>query len=110
VVRPCSRGGPRGGLDLRPGRLKVEAGLPKAKAPEAIAAAIAQAVRVAGVDHVGLGSDFDGAVTTGFDTAQLAAVTQALIDRGFSDRDVAKIMGGNVLRVLRAGIVPDLLC
>ncbi len=75
--------------------------------PAAIAAAIAHAVGVAGVDHVGLGSDFDGATTTGFDTAQLAAVTQALIDRGFSDRDIAKIMGENVMRVLRAGVVPE---
>ena len=75
--------------------------------PEAIAAAIAHAAGVAGVDHVGLGSDFDGAVTTGFDAAQLAAVTQALLDRGLSDHDVAKIMGGNVMRVLRAGVEPD---
>lgn len=72
-----------------------------------MAAAIAHAVKVAGIDHVGLGSDFDGAVTTGFDTGQLAAVTQALLDRGFSDTDIARIMGGNTLRVLRAGIVPN---
>ena len=75
-------------------------------APRAIAAAIAHVRDVAGIDHVGLGSDFDGAVTTGFDTSRLAAITQALIDRGFSDQDIAKVMGGNVLRVLRAGIVP----
>ncbi|GHH15192.1 dipeptidase [Sphingomonas glacialis] len=74
--------------------------------PAAAAAAIAHVRDVAGIDHVGLGSDFDGAVTTGFDASQLAAVTQALIDRGFSDADVAKVMGGNVLRVLRAGIAP----
>ncbi|MES2753064.1 MAG: dipeptidase [Pseudomonadota bacterium] len=75
-------------------------------APAAVAAAIAHLRNLVGIDHVGLGSDFDGAVTTGFDTAQLAAVTQALLDRGFSDADVGKVMGGNVLRVLRAGIVP----
>jgi microsomal dipeptidase-like Zn-dependent dipeptidase len=63
-------------------------------------------VKVAGIDHVGLGSDFDGAVTTGFDTSQIAAVTQALLDLGFAEADIAKIMGGNVLRVIRAGIVP----
>ncbi|MEV9354137.1 membrane dipeptidase, partial [Klebsiella pneumoniae] len=71
--------------------------------PAAAAAAIAHVRDVAGIDHVGLGSDFDGAVTTGFDASQLAAVTQALIDRGFSDGDIAKVMGGNVLRVLKAG-------
>lgn len=74
--------------------------------PAAIAAAITHAVRVAGIDHVGLGSDFDGAVTTGFDTSQIVAVTQALLDRGFGEADIAKIMGGNVIRVIRAGIVP----
>ncbi len=75
-------------------------------APAAVAAAIAHVRDVAGIDHVGLGSDFDGAVTTGFDAGQLAGITQALLDRGFSDADVAGVMGGNVLRLLRAGLVP----
>ena len=75
--------------------------------PEAAAAAIAHIRDLVGIDHVGLGSDFDGAVTTGFDASQIAAVTQALLDRGFSDADIAKVMGGNVLRVLRAGIAPQ---
>ncbi|MDB5703771.1 MAG: peptidase [Sphingomonas bacterium] len=75
--------------------------------PEAAATAIAYVRDLVGIDHVGLGSDFDGAVTTGFDSSQLAAVTQALIDRGFTDADIAKVMGGNVLRVLRAGIAPQ---
>jgi len=74
-------------------------------APAAIARAIAHVRDLVGVDHVGLGSDFDGAVTTGFDTAQLAAVTQALVDRGFTPDEIRKVMGGNVLRVIRAGIV-----
>ncbi|HYG46888.1 MAG TPA: dipeptidase [Allosphingosinicella sp.] len=68
--------------------------------PAAIAAAIAHVRDIAGIDHVGLGSDFDGAVTTGFDTAGLVNVTQALIDRGFSDEEIAKVMGGNLLRLL----------
>ncbi|MDV3458112.1 dipeptidase [Sphingomonas sp. HF-S4] len=76
-------------------------------APEAIARAIAHVRDLVGIDHVGLGSDFDGAVTTSFDTAQLVAVTQALVDRGFSERDIRKVMGGNVLRVIRAGMVPQ---
>jgi len=75
--------------------------------PEGAATAIAHVRDLGGIYHVGLGSDFDGAVTTGFDSSQLAAVTQALIDRGFSDADIAKVMGGNVLRVLRAGIAPQ---
>lgn len=76
-------------------------------APEAIARAIAHVRDLVGIDHVGLGSDFDGAVTTSFDTAQLVAVTQALVDRGFSEGDIRKVMGGNVLRVIRAGMVPQ---
>lgn len=75
--------------------------------PEGAATAIAHVRDLVGIDHVGLGSDFDGAVTTGFDSSKLAAVTQALIERGFSDADIAKVMGGNVLRVLRAGIAPQ---
>jgi membrane dipeptidase len=75
-------------------------------APKAVAAAIAHVRDLVGVDHVGLGSDFDGAVTTGFDTSQLAVVTQALVDRGFTPDEIRKVMGGNVLRVLRAGISP----
>ncbi|PCD01953.1 peptidase M19 [Sphingomonas spermidinifaciens] len=75
-------------------------------APKAIVAAIEHVRDVAGIDHVGLGSDFDGSVTTGFDTSRLAVITQTLRDRGFSDADIAKVMGGNVVRVLRAGMRP----
>ncbi|MDB5677132.1 dipeptidase [Sphingomonas bacterium] len=74
--------------------------------PADVAKAIAYVRDLVGIDHVGLGSDFDGAVTTGFDASQVAAITQALIDRGFSDDDMRKVMGGNVLRVLIAGMVP----
>lgn len=74
--------------------------------PADVAKAIAHVRDLVGIDHVGLGSDFDGAVTTGFDAGQVAAITQALIDRGFSDDDIRKVMGGNVIRVLLAGMVP----
>lgn len=74
--------------------------------PADVAKAIAHVRDLVGIDHVGLGSDFDGAVTTGFDASQMAAITQALIDRGFADDDIRKVMGGNVIRVLREGITP----
>lgn len=74
--------------------------------PDATAKAILHAVKVAGIDHVGLGSDFDGGTTVGFDTAHLDAVTQALIKAGMSEADIAKVMGGNVARLLAAGLVP----
>ncbi len=60
---------------------------------------------VAGVDHVGLGSDFDGVggqLPDGLDSpADLPKVTSALLDRGYSPRDCHKILGGNLLRVFR---------
>ncbi len=59
--------------------------------------------KVAGVDHVGLGSDFNGvsgATPAGMDSAaDLPKITQALLDRGYSSEDVRKILGGNLLRV-----------
>jgi membrane dipeptidase len=61
--------------------------------------------KVAGVDHVGLGSDFDGvsgATPQGMDSAaDLPKITQALLDRGYSADGVKKILGGNLLRVFR---------
>ena len=66
-----------------------------------IVRAIQHAVRVGGIDHVGLGSDFDGATTTPFDTTGLPQITEGLLAAGFSVADVGKIMGGNVLRVLQ---------
>jgi membrane dipeptidase len=61
--------------------------------------------KVAGVDHIGLGSDFDGvsgALPAGMDSAaDLPKITQALLDRGYSAEDIQKILGGNVLRVFR---------
>jgi membrane dipeptidase len=59
--------------------------------------------KVAGVDHVGLGSDFDGvsALPLGMeDVTRLPRIAQALLDRGYSEDDVKKILGGNMLRVM----------
>jgi len=74
--------------------------------PDAVARAVAHVRDLVGIDYVGLGSDYDGSTTSGFDASQIAAVTQALLDAGFSEADIRKVMGGNVLRVLRAGIAP----
>lgn len=57
-----------------------------------------------GNDHVALGSDWDGAVTTVFDSAHVSAVTEGLMQAGFSEDEIAKIMGGNAVRVLRAAL------
>jgi len=52
------------------------------------------------VEEVGLGSDFDGGVTTPFDSSGWALLTEALLQEGFSEQDIHKIMGENVVRVL----------
>lgn len=66
----------------------------------AIADSILAAIALVGEDHVSLGSDFDGAVTTPLDASQLASLTHVLIDKGLSDSSIAKIMGGNMMRYL----------
>lgn len=67
---------------------------------KAIARAIRYTANVAGVDHVALGSDFDGAVAEPFDTTGLAQITEALIAEGFTDDEIKLMMGGNAIRVL----------
>jgi len=60
--------------------------------------------KVAGVDHVGLGSDFDGvaALPEGMGSvADLPKITQALVERGYTAEQIHKILGGNLLRVMR---------
>ncbi len=62
-------------------------------------------VKLIGVDHVGLGSDFDGisvAPQQLDDVTSYPIITKALLERGYSKKDISKIMGGNILRVLKA--------
>jgi len=61
-------------------------------------------VKLVGADHVGLGSDFDGAtMPTGMeDCTKLPKITEALMRKGYSDDDLRKILGGNLLRVMEA--------
>ena len=63
---------------------------------------IDHAVKVAGIDHVGLGSDFDGAnMPFGMeDASKLPKITEALLQKGYSDGDVKKILGENTLRLM----------
>ncbi|MBS0254508.1 MAG: dipeptidase [Proteobacteria bacterium] len=74
--------------------------------PRATAKAMAHVRDLVGVDVLALGSDYDGTTTVRFDTSQLVQVTQALLDEHFTPDEIRKIMGGNALRVLRAGLVP----
>ena len=66
-----------------------------------IVRSIRYAVDVAGLDHVALGSDWDGAVAVPFDTAGVVRLTDGLLGAGFDEPGIAAIMGGNALRVFR---------
>jgi membrane dipeptidase len=74
--------------------------------PASIARAMQHVRDLVGVQHLALGSDYDGATTVRFGTDGLAQVTQALIDAGFTEAEVRAVIGENAVRVLRAGVVP----
>lgn len=67
----------------------------------AVVDALEHVIEVGGIETAALGSDFDGAVATGWDATRIAAITHELLERGHSEADVAAIMGGNTVRVLR---------
>lgn len=72
----------------------------------AIAKAIRYAANLIGVEHVALGSDFDGSVKVPFDASGAGLITEALLNEGFTDDEIAKIMGGNVVKLLSENL-PD---
>ena len=65
-----------------------------------IARSITHAVDVAGIEHVALGSDWDGAVPVPFDATGIVEVTEALLRARLGEAEVAAVMGGNVVRLL----------
>jgi len=73
---------------------------------ENIVKAITHAVQVIGVQHVGLGSDFDGATKTPWDTRGVIVITDALLKAGMSADDVSRVMGGNTLDFLLRTLPP----
>jgi membrane dipeptidase len=72
----------------------------------AIVRAIRYVIEKIGVDYVALGSDFDGAVRMPFDAANLGQITEALKKDGFTETDIRKVMGLNVIRLLQQ-VLPD---
>jgi membrane dipeptidase len=71
---------------------------------EDVANHIDHAVKVAGIDHVGIGSDFDGVSgpPNGLDdVSKMPALIEVLLERNYAERDVKKILGENYLRVIR---------
>lgn len=65
--------------------------------PATVAEAIVYGIGLVGEDHVALGSDFDGTVTTSFDGSEMAVITQALLDANLSEQQIHKVMGENML-------------
>ncbi len=57
-----------------------------------------------GVEHVALGSDFDGAITAPFDTTGLVEITDAMLEVGYSEQEIRSIMGENVVTFLKANL------
>jgi len=107
VTRP-PRGGPGGSEETPDDRTDWDSylkwfntlGCPTAKL-EDVVDHVVHAATIAGIDHVGLGSDFDGvpALPQGLQTAAaLPRITERLIERGFSDADVLKVLGENFMR------------
>ncbi|HET7842134.1 MAG TPA: membrane dipeptidase, partial [Terriglobia bacterium] len=81
---------------------RMEANIPK-PSYTVIADHIDHAVKIGGIDHVGLGSDFDGvdAIPKGMeDVSKLPDLVRELARRGYNEEDLEKILGGNLLRVM----------
>ncbi len=68
--------------------------------PKGVVKSIRYAIDLLGEDYVALGSDFDGSTKTTFDTSELAILTQTMVETGFSDREISKVMGGNTIKFL----------
>ncbi|WP_109356083.1 dipeptidase [Sphingorhabdus sp. EL138] len=74
--------------------------------PKSVARAVKHVRDLVGIEHAALGSDFDGAVTTRFDTSGIVHITQALMQAGFTEDEIRAVMGGNAMRVLQQGLIP----
>jgi microsomal dipeptidase-like Zn-dependent dipeptidase len=69
--------------------------------PAAVVAAMKHVIDLVGDEHVALGSDYDGGTEVAFDTSQLRALTQQMLDDGLPEASIRKILGENAIRVLR---------
>ncbi len=72
--------------------------------PKGIVGAIRAGIDAIGVDHIALGSDYDGSVETQFDTSQMAVLTHEMLEQGFTEIEIRKVMGENMVRVMRASL------
>lgn len=68
--------------------------------PEGVVRSLRYGIDLMGIDHVALGSDWDGATEVSFDAAELPVLTQAMLDANFSEEEVRKVLSGNAVRFL----------
>ena len=66
--------------------------------PEGVARAIQYGIDLLGVEHIALGSDYDGATEVAFDSSELSILTEHLLQLGLSPREIRQVMGENVIR------------
>lgn len=69
--------------------------------PLGVVRAIRYGIDLMGLEHIALGSDYDGTVATTFDVSEIAVLTQTMLDEGFTEEEIRAVMGGNMLRYLR---------
>ena len=74
--------------------------------PAGVAKAIRAAIDLLGVEHVALGSDYDGTVAVTFDIGELVYLTDAMLDAGFTEAEIRAVMGDNVKRFMLENL-PD---
>lgn len=74
--------------------------------PKTVAKSVKHVRDLVGIEYAALGSDFDGATTTRFDTSGIVHITQALMEAGFNEAEIRAVMGLNALRVIKAGLIP----
>lgn len=74
--------------------------------PAGVVKSIRYAIDLLGIEHVALGSDYDGTVAVRFDTSELAVLTQTMLKAGFTEDEIRKVMGENVKRFLLQNL-PD---
>ena len=72
--------------------------------PQGVVAAIRYGIDLMGIDHVALGSDYDGATRVLFDSSELAVLTQTMLDLGFSETEIRKVMGENAIEFFLANL------
>jgi microsomal dipeptidase-like Zn-dependent dipeptidase len=72
--------------------------------PEGVVKAIRYGIDLLGVDHIALGSDYDGATQVLFDASELAILTQTMLNEDFSEEEIRKVMGANAIDFFLANL------